>query len=86
MRKVGYSLFFILFVGFVGLEFPLTPRYITWIDLLTIGTPAALLTLMAPVLEKQTSAHFLRDTIGLALLSGLIISVFSLFNTSDSFR
>jgi len=86
LTKNIYSLFFILFVGFVGLEFPLTPRYITWIDLLTIGTPAALLTLMAPVLAKQTSAHFLRDTIGFALLSGLIISVFSLFNTSDSFR
>ncbi len=74
-----YSLFFILFAGFVGLEFPLTPRYITWIDVLTIGTPAILLALMVPIVKKQSVVNFLRETLGPATLYGLIISLSSLF-------
>ncbi len=73
-----YSLFFILLTGFVGLNFPLTPRYITWIDVLTIGTPAALLALMAPTVKKQSTGNFLQETLGPAAIYGLVISFLSL--------
>lgn len=74
-----YSLFFILLTGFVGLNFPLTPRYITWIDVLTVGIPAALLALMVPTVKKQSAKNFLRETLGPATRYGLVIAFLSLF-------
>lgn len=78
LTKNVYCLFFVLFSGFVGLTFPLSPRFITWIDVLTIGTPAFLLTLMSAPVPKQSSADFLRETLGFAAISGLIIALVSL--------
>ncbi|MHB8248409.1 MAG: cation-translocating P-type ATPase [Acidithiobacillus sp.] len=78
LTKNVYCLFFVLFSGFVGLIFPLSPRFITWIDVLTIGTPAFLLTLMSAPVPKQSSADFLRETLGFAAISGLIIALVSL--------
>ena len=56
----------------------LSPRYITWIDFLTIGMPATLLTFMTPVLKKQSTQHFMAETVKFALTAGLIISFVSL--------
>lgn len=78
LTKNVYSLFFILFIGFIGLTFPLTPRFITWIDMLTIGVPATFLMLMAPNLPKQSTKHFISDTLRFALISGVIISFLSM--------
>lgn len=78
LTKNVYCLFFVLFSGFVGLTFPLSPRFITWIDVLTIGTPAFLLTLMSAPVPKQSSADFLRETLGFAAISGLTIALVSL--------
>jgi len=83
LTKNIYSILYILFVGFIGLDFPLNPRLITWIDVLTIGIPVALLTLMRPALNKQTTTHFLRETIGFAALAGIVIAFFSLFVYAD---
>ncbi|OYV49185.1 MAG: hypothetical protein B7X10_02145 [Burkholderiales bacterium 21-58-4] len=79
LTKNIYTLFFILFSGFVGLEFPLSPRYITWIDLLTIGIPTTILTFMTPVFERQSVEHFLYDTTKFALVTGFTIAFFTLF-------
>ncbi len=79
LTKNIYTLFFILFSGFVGLEFPLSPRYITWIDMLTIGIPTTILTFMTPVFERQSLKHFLYDTTKFALVTGFSIAFFSLF-------
>ncbi|MCL5879997.1 MAG: cation-translocating P-type ATPase, partial [Deltaproteobacteria bacterium] len=78
LTKNVYSLFFVLFSGFVGLPFPLSPKFITWIDLLTVGTPAFLLTLMSARVSKQTVSDFLRETLGFSLIAGLIIALVSL--------
>ena len=78
LTKNVYCLFFVLFSGFVGLTFPLSPRFITWIDVLTIGTPAFLLTLMSAPVPKQGSADFLQETLGFAAISGLTIALVSL--------
>ena len=77
LTKNIYSFFFILFVGFIGLEFPLSPRSITWIDLLSVGTPAFLLTFMTATVGKQSTAHFLGDTLEFAVISGLTIGLVS---------
>lgn len=77
LTKNIYSLFFILFVGFVGLEFPLSPRFITWIDFLTIGIPATFLVLLSPKLPKQTVKNFVYETLKFALIAGITISFFS---------
>ncbi len=79
LTKNIYTLFFILFSGFVGLEFPLSPRYITWIDLLTIGIPTTILTFMTPVFRRQSVEHFLYDTTKFALVTGFTIAFFTLF-------
>lgn len=79
LTKNIYTLFFILFSGFVGLEFPLSPRYITWIDMLTIGIPTTILTFMTPVFKRQSLEHFLYDTTKFALVTGFAIAFFSLF-------
>ena len=79
LTKNIYTLFFILFSGFVGLEFPLSPRYITWIDLLTIGIPTTILTFMTPVFRRQSLEHFLYDTTKFALVTGFTIAFFTLF-------
>lgn len=79
LTKNIYTLFFILFAGFVGLEFPLSPRYITWIDLLTIGIPTTILTFMTPVFQRQPVEHFLYDTTKFALVTGFSIAFFTLF-------
>lgn len=79
LTKNIYTLFFILFSGFVGLEFPLSPRYITWIDMLTIGVPTTILTFMTPVFKRQTVEHFLYDTTKFALVTGFTIAFFTLF-------
>jgi cation-transporting P-type ATPase E len=78
LTKNIYCLFFILFVGFVGLEFPLSPRFITWIDVLTLGAPTAVLMLMAPQLSKQETKNFLSETIKFAVIAGVTIAFFSL--------
>jgi cation-transporting ATPase E len=78
LAKNIYSLFFIVFVGFIGLEFPLSPRSITWIDLLSVGTPAFLLTFMTAEVGKQSVANFLGDTLAFATVSGLTIGLISL--------
>ncbi|MHB8904460.1 MAG: cation-translocating P-type ATPase, partial [Patescibacteria group bacterium] len=85
LTKNVYSLFFVLFSGFVGLPFPLSPRFITWIDLLTVGTPAFLLTLMSAHAPKQTVNDFLRETLGFSLIAGLIIALVSLIVYTDFF-
>ena len=77
LTKNIYSFVFILFVGFIGLEFPLSPRSITWIDLLSVGTPAFLLTFMTATVGKQSTAHFLGDTLEFAVISGLTIGLVS---------
>jgi cation-transporting P-type ATPase E len=79
ITKNIYILFFVLFAGFIGLEFPLTPRTITWIDALTIGIPTVLLTLMTPTLKAQTAKNFVLETLQFALLTGVIIAMASLF-------
>lgn len=79
LTKNIYTLFFILFSGFVGLEFPLSPRYITWIDLLTIGIPTTILTFMTPVFKRQSVDHFLYETTKFALVTGFTIAFFTLF-------
>ncbi len=85
LTKNVYSLFFVLFSGFVGLPFPLSPKFITWIDLLTVGTPAFLLTLMSAHVPKQTVNDFLRETLGFSLIAGLIIALVSLIVYTDFF-
>ncbi len=80
LTKNIYCLFFILFVGFVGLEFPLTPRFITWIDVLTIGIPTAILTLMNPPLKKQSVKLFIYNLLKFAVPAGIIIAFFSLLS------
>ena len=77
LTKNIYSLVFIVFVGFIGLEFPLSPRSITWIDLLSVGTPAFLLTFMTAAVGKQSVANFLGDTLSFAMVSGLTIGLIS---------
>ncbi len=77
LTKNIYSLVFIVFVGFIGLEFPLSPRSITWIDLLSVGTPAFLLTFMTAEVGKQSVANFLGDTLAFAMVSGLTIGLIS---------
>jgi cation-transporting ATPase E len=77
LTKNIYSLFFILFVGFIGLGFPLSPRFITWIDFLTIGIPATFLVALSPSLPKQSAKNFVHDTLKFALVAGIIISFFS---------
>ena len=79
LTKNAYSLFFILFAGFIGLEFPFSPRFITWIDVLTIGTPAFLLTLMTAPVPKQSMDRFFSDIFEFALTTGLVIALVSLF-------
>jgi cation-transporting ATPase E len=79
LTKNIYTLFFILFSGFVGLEFPLSPRYITWIDVLTIGVPTTVLTFMTPVFSRQSVEHFLYETTKFALVTGFSIAFFTLF-------
>lgn len=78
LTKNAYSLFFILFAGFVGLEFPLSPRFITWIDVLTIGTPAFFLTLTTAPVPQQTMDRFFGDICRFALAAGLTIALASL--------
>jgi cation-transporting ATPase E len=78
LTKNIYCLFFILFVGFVGLEFPLSPRFITWIDVLTIGIPTTILTLMNPVLKKQSVNLFIYNLLKFAVSAGITIAFFSL--------
>lgn len=78
LAKNVYALFFILFVGFIGLTFPLSPRFITWIDILTIGGPTTILMLLMPQLQKQKSKTFIYDSIKFAATSGLVIAFFSL--------
>jgi cation-transporting P-type ATPase E len=78
ITKNVYCFFYILFVGFVGLNFPLSPRYITWIDFLTIGMPTAILMFMVPVLSKQTAKQFTQQTLRFAFTAGLTIAFFSL--------
>lgn len=78
LTKNAYSLFFILFAGFVGLEFPLSPRFITWIDVLTIGTPAFFLTLTTAPVPQQTMDRFFGDICRFALAAGLAIALASL--------
>ncbi|HQS31179.1 MAG: hypothetical protein B7X59_06300 [Polaromonas sp. 39-63-203] len=85
LTKNVYSLFFVGFVGFVGLGFPLSPRDITWIDVLTIGAPATLLTLLAPAVGKQSTDNFLRGPLKFALLAGLCTAFFSLFVYANFF-
>ncbi|MBY0578308.1 MAG: cation-translocating P-type ATPase [Burkholderiales bacterium] len=85
LTKNIYTLFFILFSGFVGLEFPLSPRYITWIDLLTIGIPTTILTFMTPVFRRQSVDHFLYETTKFALVTGFSIAFFSLFTYVNFF-
>ncbi len=77
LTKNIYSLVFIVFVGFIGLEFPLSPRSITWIDVLSVGTPAFLLTFMTAEVGKQSVANFLGDTLAFAMVSGLTIGLIS---------
>ena len=77
LTKNIYSLIFIVFVGFIGLEFPLSPRSITWIDLLSVGTPAFLLTFMTAEVGKQSVVNFLGDTLAFAMVSGLTIGLIS---------
>ena len=77
LTKNIYSLFFIVFVGFIGLEFPLSPRSITWIDLLSVGTPAFMLTFMTAKVGKQSVANFLGDTMAFAMVSGVTIGLIS---------
>ncbi len=79
LTKNVYTLFFILFSGFVGLEFPLSPRYITWIDLLTIGIPTTILTFMTPVFHRQSVEHFLLETTKFAMTTGFAMAFFTLF-------
>ncbi len=79
ITKNIYCIFFILFAGFIGLEFPLSPRYITWIDLLTIGIPVTFLTMLTPYIKKQNIKNFFADTVLFALAAGLPISVCALF-------
>ena len=78
LTKNAYSLFFILFAGFIGLAFPFSPRFITWIDVLTIGTPAFLLTLMTAPVPKQTMDRFFSDVFEFAVTTGLVIALVSL--------
>jgi len=78
LTKNVYCLFFILFVGFIGLDFPLNPRFITLIDFLTIGMPTALLMFMAPRLKKQETKRFLYETVKFAGIAGVSIAFFSL--------
>jgi len=83
LTKNAYSLFFILFAGFVGLGFPLSPRFVTWIDVLTIGTPAFLLTLMAAPVPKQSMDRFFADVFEFALAAGVAIALVSLLVYAD---
>lgn len=77
ITKNIYCFFYIAFLLFLGINFPLSPRYITWIDALTLGMPIALVMLMVPELPKQTVKHFFRDTLKFALIVGGIIAVFA---------
>lgn len=72
VTKNIYCFFYILFIGFIGLNFPLTPRYITWIDFLTLGMPTMLLMLVAPTLNKQSTTTFVSDTLKFAGVAGLL--------------
>lgn len=77
VTKNVYCLFFILFVGFVGLEFPFSPRLITWINII-IGIPTTVLMLLNPTLGQQKINHFLADIIKFSMLAGITIAFFSL--------
>lgn len=75
--KSIYLMSFIFFTGFIGLPFPLSPRSVTLIDVLTIGIPITVLTPFVPILGKQTLKYFLMDVIKFALVAGITISLLS---------
>ena len=77
ITKNVYCLLYIIFALLFGLTFPLSPRYITWIDMLTIGIPITILTLTVPTLPKQTTKKFFTETIKFALVAGTIIAGFA---------
>jgi len=78
ITKNIYCLLYMILALSIGLEFPLTPRYITWIDMLTIGIPVTILTLIITDIPKQSAKGFLSEAIKFSLISGFVIAVMAL--------
>jgi cation-transporting P-type ATPase E len=85
ITKNVYCLLYMILAMIIGLKFPLSPRYITWIDMLTIGIPITILTLTTPNLPKQSVRHFFADTIKFALAAGAIVASFAVLIYAYSF-